>query len=276
LAVWSSVVIVGSLKQKRPHGLTTGGRETEGKVPPMGRIRKLEPEWKASHKSINELPAKRFRFLPWLKLGTSEEDYPPPESCTEEDGRYHYGEFYDLWKLGVPLDFNYPLDFRFPYSFWGKGDLALDRMTSLQMREGSALTREEREVEYDQTTMKPLLEKARQLAIRLEKKMDDLIAAEKQHPRYNSCYSPEPLLQYSHIRELAGIKEHVWHAKTWLGLHGHTKRGRRPESIRNEIVKGLRSHKLGIEEIVGVLTKLGLASAGNERERIRQLIRRQK
>jgi hypothetical protein len=241
----------------------------------MGRIRKLEPERKASHKSVNELPAEKVRFLPWLKLGTSEEDYPPPESCTEEDGRFHYGEFYDLWKLGVPLDFEYPFDFRFPYSFWGTTPLALDWNESLRMREGP-FTREERIARYDQTTMRPLYKRAQQFAIRLEKTMDDLIAAEKLHPQYRPRYSPEPLLEYSHIPELAEIKEHLRYAKTWLGLPGHSRKGRRPESIRNEIVKGLRSHKLGVEQIVKVLTNLGLASAGNEKERIRQLIRRQK
>jgi hypothetical protein len=243
----------------------------------MGRILKLEPERKSSRKPADEKLAKRGRYLPWLMTGTSEKDYPPPENCTEEEGRRRYGEFFNLWKLGVPLDFKYPVGFRFPDSFCSFGvEHAPARWheTLAPAKSSSALLVEA--AEYDQTTMKPLYEKARLLAIQLEKAIDKLMAAGKQHPLHKSRFLPKWCREYSHLPQLAEIKEHARHAATWLGLPGHTKKGRRPDSIRNDIVARLGSHGLGPTKIEAALKILGLASAGNERERIRQVLRRQR
>lgn len=245
----------------------------------MGRILKLEPERKSSRKPADEKLAKRGRYLPWLMTGTSEKDYPPPENCTEDEGRRHYGEFFNLWKLGVPLDFEYPPGFRFPDSFseiasYIRGEPALVQWQESHPRHSSALLVEA--AEYDQTTMKPLYEKARLLAIQLEKAIDKLMAAGKQHPLHRSRFLPEWCREYSHLPQLAEIKKHAQHAETWLGLPGHTKKGRRPDSIRNEIVIRLQSHGLRPKKIEAALKILGLASAGNESERIRQTLRRQR
>ena len=160
--------------------------------PLLRRRRELLRVWR-ERLPLGERP-KPFRFLPWLGLGDREEDYPPPDRCTPEDGRLLYGKYFDLWKLGVPLDFQYPADFSPPPSFYeDEGACALaEHITNLRNGHPS---REEKAAEYEQRAKKPLLKKARELAIRLEATMDRLIAVEKLHPGYRSAYSSEPFME---------------------------------------------------------------------------------
>ena len=241
--------------------------------PHLRRRRELLRAWRETLPP-GERP-KPFRFLPWLGLGDREEDYPPPERCTPEDGRLLYGGYYDLWKLGVPLDFQYPVDFSPSPSFY---DTDEDRRLaeSFANSKSKAPSREERAAEYEQKVKKPLLRKARKLLTELESTMEKLIGVEGQHPRYRSPYSPEPFMESPELREIKGLKSLAWYGRSRLDRIGHVKKGRRGDTVRNELLNRLQSQGLGKRQIEAVFVKLGLAEAGNEGERIRQRLRRQK
>jgi len=246
------------MQRKRPHGLTTGGRETEGKVPPVGRIRKFEPERKASAETPGPKHAQSLRRPPWrLKVRTSEEEDPPPEECTDEQGHHHYGGYYDLWKLGVPLDFEYPVDFSPPPSIYPDED---DRALAQKIAEMPS--RKDWIAEYEQKTRKPLLKKALQLTIRLQEAMEVLIEVERQHPRYRISLYDEPFTESSHIHFFSEIEDSAKFASRDLHLAGYVKRGRRSDTVRNQIVKSLGELGLGDTKIGKALRILGFR--GNE------------
>ena len=199
-----------------------------------------------------------LRRLPWrLRAVTSEEDYPPPDKCTAEEGHRHYGGYYDLWKLGVPLDFAYPLDFRPPPSIYAD---AADR--ALAQKIADMPGRKQWIAEYEQKTRNPLLKKALQLTIRLQKTMERLIEAERRHPRYQISLYDEPFSESPHIGYFSDIKDSARSASRDLHLAGYVKRGRRSDTVRNQIVKSLGELGLGDTKIGKALRILGFR--GNE------------
>jgi hypothetical protein len=213
------------------------------------RLQELLRAWReASAPDEGPKPPKPYRFLPWLQFGHSEEDYPPPEQCTPEDGRLLYGIYYDLWKLGVPLDFSYP-------------DFHSNETESEAAR-------------YEQEVKQPLIRKARELVAQLERTVEKLLAAEKVHPRYRRIYSTEPHLQFSEVREFSGIRSAAWFAKEWLARVGHVRKGRRVDRPVDETVKGLRSLGLSQAKIAKAIKILGLEGASYSAEHVRQRLRR--
>lgn len=243
--------------------------------PQLRRRKELMRTWREAHRSGED--PKPFRFLPWLRLGESEEDYPPPESCSPEDGRLLYGKHYDLWKLGVPLDFRYSVDFVFPSSFhdaeWESGS---NFLAEIGESNSKAQSREERAAEYEKKVKKPLLRKARKLLTELQSTMEKLIGIEERHPRYRTIYSPDPFMESPELPELKGLKSLAWYGKSRLDRIGYVKKGRRGDAIKNEMLKRLRALGMGDKRATAVLKMLGLEGAGDAVDRVRQRRRRQK
>ena len=159
------------------------------------RRKEVLRRWReASARDNGPKTPKPYRYLPWLPLGFREEDYPPPEECTPEDGRLLYGKYYDLWKLGVPLDFSYP-------------DFNSNERASNAAR-------------YEQAVKQPLIRKARKLVAQLEQTMGDLLAAEKKHPRYRNPYSNEPFLDFSEVGAFSGLHALARYGKQRLARVG--------------------------------------------------------
>lgn len=223
--------------------------ELERELSQSRRHQELLRAWReASASDEGPKPPKPYRCLPWLRLGHREEDYPPPERCTPEDGRLLYGIYYDLWKLGVPLDFSYP-DFH------------------SNERASKAAT-------YEQAVKKPLIRKARKLAAQLDRTMGELLAAEKLHPRYKIPFSTEPFLEISEVREFSGLHGLARYAKQWLARVGYVRRGKRVDRPVDEIVKGLSSLGLSQAKIAKAIKILGLEGASYSAEHVRQRLRR--
>jgi hypothetical protein len=78
------------------------------------------------------------------------------------------------------------------------------------------------------------------------------------------------------LRELKGLKSLAWYGRSRLDRIGYVKKGRRCDTIKNEMLKRLRALGIGDKKTAEVLKILGLEGAGDAVDRVRQRRRRQK
>lgn len=187
-------------------------------------------------------------LVPWGKLG--QKDYPDPRFCSEIQGLLEFGIYWPLWKLGIPLDFKYPL-------------------SDTEKRTSEAAT-------YRRQRIKPLLDRARQLAVSLEQTAEGLLEAERENPSYRSVYSDKPFMESPNLRWFKGAKNLARLAKEWIDRAGYVKKGRPPESTKNDLAKRLAELGLDDKSLAEAFKLLGLEGAGDAKDRVRQRRRRQK